>query len=55
MSNLKYEDHQSLVNMLILIVQSNPPLTHLNLSYFANKLHNDIETGEQVMELLCGS
>ena len=53
MRDLKYEDRQSLVNMLILIVQSNPPLTHLNLSSFSRENIN--EQAEQVMELLCGS
>ena len=55
MANLKNEDRQSLVNMLILIVQSNPPLTHLNLNKFADRISNNDELGEQVMELLCGS
>ena len=55
MAHLKNEDRQSLVNMLIRIVQSNPPLTHLNLSAFGNRNNNEFESGEQVMELLCGS
>ena len=55
MQHLKYEDRQSLVNMLILIVQSNPPLTYLNLHNFESMSNNDTLVGEQVMELLCGS
>ena len=55
MNELRKEDRQSLVNMLVLILQTNPPLTHLNLRNFDSQVIKDTEIGEQIMELLCGS